>query len=49
MKEIGVVSRKLPAREMSYQQFRDIFPLAKITMFTVYVSIASSLCWSFIL
>ena len=26
MKEIGVVSRKFPPREMSYQHFREIFP-----------------------
>ena len=30
MKEIGVVSWKLPPREMSYQHFREIFPQRKL-------------------
>ena len=34
MKEIGVVSWKLPSREMSCQHFRDHFPPEKITTFT---------------
>ena len=35
MKEIGVVSWKLPSRGMSCQRFREIFPPVKITTLTV--------------